>query len=159
MNLIVGIGDMKVSKSPDILTTIGLGSCIGIAIYDQVTRIGGLSHIMLPESKQVPNVQEPLKFADLSIPILVDKLMSMGVKRANMRAKIAGGASMFKFFDKTMMMNIGERNSEAVLYKLRELSIPVTAIDIGGEKGRTMIFDLDSGTVKLKIVGVGIKEI
>lgn len=159
MNLIVGIGDMKVSKSPDILTTIGLGSCIGIAIYDPITRIGGLSHIMLPDSSQVPDVKESHKFADLSIPILVDKLQTLGVKRANMRAKIAGGASMFKFSDKTMMMNIGERNSEAVLCKLRELKIPVISIEVGGEKGRTMVLDLDSGVVRLKIVGAGIKEI
>lgn len=159
MNLIVGIGDMKLSKSPDILTTIGLGSCIGISIYDPITRIGGLSHIMLPESRQVPDVKEAHKFADLSIPILVDKLQALGAKRANMRAKIAGGASMFNFSDKNVMMNIGERNSAAVLSKLRELKIPVIAKEVGGEKGRTMIFDLSSGAVRIKIVGVGIKEI
>ena len=159
MNLIVGIGDIKISKSPDILTTIGLGSCIGIAIYDPITRIGGLSHIMLPGSRELPDVREPLKFADLSIPILVNKLQSMGAGRANMRAKIAGGASMFKFSDKTMMMNIGERNSQAVINKLREYKIPIIAADIGGEKGRTMVFDLESGVVRLKIVGSEVKEI
>lgn len=159
MNLIVGIGDIKISKSPDILTTIGLGSCVGIAIYDPVTRIGGLSHIMLPESCELPDVKEPLKFADLSIQILINKLQNLGVCPANMRAKIAGGASMFKFSDKTMMSNIGERNSKAVLNKLREYRIPVTAADIGGEKGRTMVLDLETGTVRLKIVGSLLKEI
>lgn len=158
MNLIVGIGDMKISKSPDILTTIGLGSCIGIAIYDPINRIGGLLHIMLPKAAGFTSGSEPLKFADLSIPILLNKLENMGANRANMRAKIAGGASMFKFSD-NIIRSIGERNSKAVLKKLREYKIPVTAADIGGGKGRTMAFYLETGVVKLKIEGSGIKEI
>lgn len=159
MNLIVGIGDMKISKSPDILTTIGLGSCIGITIYDPVSKIGGLSHIMLADSTALPDVKEPLKFADLSIPILINELTLRGACKQNMKAKIAGGASMFKFSDKNMMMNIGERNSAAVINKLNELKIPVLASEVGGEKGRTMIMDLKTGIVRLKIVGCEIKEI
>lgn len=159
MNLIVGIGDIKISKSPDIITTIGLGSCIGITMYDPIMKIGGLAHIMLPDSLLLPEVKDPLKFADLAIPILLNELQIRGASRVNLRAKIAGGASMFKFADQSIIMNIGERNGEAVRNKLREQGVVLTSIDIGGEKGRTMILDLNTGIVKIRVIGSEIKEI
>lgn len=155
----VGIADLNVVKVPDRIVTIGLGSCIGIALLDKRNGIGGLSHIMLPDSTQFNNVTNPLKFADLAIPILMDKMKSMGADTRNMKAKIAGGASMFNFADKSMIMDIGSRNSIAVKNILQKFSIPVLAEDIGGNKGRTMIFDTQNWNVLIKTVGIGIKEL
>lgn len=155
----VGIADLNVAKSPDKIITVGLGSCIGIALYDKINGIGGLLHIMLPDSTQFKNVTNPLKFADLGIPILIDKMKEKGANVRNLRAKISGGASMFNFSDKSMIMDIGRRNIESVKKKLNELSIPILAEEVGGNKGRTMILDTSNGVVQIKTVGVGIKEI
>lgn len=155
----VGIADLNIAKDPDVLITVGLGSCIGIILYDKVTRIGGLSHIMLPDSTQFSKVTNKMKFADLAIPILVDRLLSKGASKGNLKAKIAGGASMFKFSDEKMIMDIGSRNSESVRKALKKLAIPIISEDVGGHKGRTLIFDTSTGIVKIKTVGLGIKEI
>ncbi|MBE6064862.1 chemotaxis protein CheD [Clostridium cochlearium] len=155
----VGIADLNVAKSPDKIITVGLGSCIGIALYDKINGIGGLLHIMLPDSTQFKNVTNPLKFADLGIPILIDKMKEKGANVRNLKAKISGGASMFNFSDKSMIMDIGRRNIESVKKKLNELSIPILAEEVGGNKGRTMILDTSNGVVQIKTVGVGIKEI
>ena len=100
----VGIADMNTAVSPDIIMTIGLGSCVGITLYDGVNRIGGLSHIMLPDSTQFSSVNNAMKFADLAIPMLIEKLEKLGARKRNLKAKIAGGASMFKFKDKSMIV-------------------------------------------------------
>lgn len=155
----VGIADLNIAFSPGKIITVGLGSCVGIAIYDSQNKIGGLAHIMLPDSAQFSKVTNPHKFADLSIPILIKKLEQNGGVLRNMKAKIAGGASMFNFSDKKMNMDIGGRNSVAVKAALNEFKIPILGEDIGGNKGRTMIFDTSNGVVQIRTVGLGIKEI
>lgn len=155
----VGIADLNVANSPDRLITVGLGSCIGIALYDKFKGIGGLAHIMLPDSSQFNNVTNPHKFADLAIPVLIEKMERLGATKRNIRAKIAGGASMFNFSDKSMIMDVGNRNGMAVKTALEKLSIPILSEDIGGNKGRTMVFDTENGVVQIKTVGLGIKEI
>ncbi|NLY46747.1 MAG: chemotaxis protein CheD, partial [Tissierella sp.] len=94
----VGISDYKVSVSPNRLITLGLGSCVGVAIYDKVTKKGGLSHIMLPDSTFFTRDMKPEKFADLALPMMVEEISKSKVNR-NLVAKIAGGASMFNFSD------------------------------------------------------------
>jgi chemotaxis protein CheD len=155
----VGIADLNVAASPDRLITIGLGSCIGITLYDKILGIGGLVHIMLPDSTQFKTVNNPIKFADLAIPMLLQRMEKLGAAKRNLRAKIAGGASMFNFSDKSMIMDIGNRNSDAVKVMLEKLSIPVVGEDVGGNKGRTMIFHTNSGIVQIRTVGLGIKEL
>lgn len=155
----VGIADLKVTTSPNKLITIGLGSCIGISLYDKEIKVGGLVHIMLPDSSIFGTVNNPIKFADLAIPILLEKMTIMGASRENIKAKISGGASMFNFSDKSMIMDIGSRNCTAVKSILSKLSIPIIGEDTGGNKGRTMIFDTLTGIVQIRTVGLGIKEI
>jgi len=155
----VRISDLNVSFSPDKLITVGLGSCVGIAIYDKAIGIGGLAHIMLPDSSQFTKITNEIKFADLAIPILVADMIKKGAKLRNMRAKIAGGASMFNFSDKSIVMDIGSRNSIAVKNALKILSIPIIAEDIGGNKWRTLIFDIASGVLSIRTVGMGTIEI
>ncbi|WP_368490675.1 chemotaxis protein CheD [Clostridium sp. BJN0013] len=155
----VGIADMNTAGSPHRLITIGLGSCVGIALYDKMRGIGGLAHIMLPDSTQFSNIKNPIKFADLAVPLLIKDLEKLGANRRNLKAKIAGGASMFNFSDKSMIMDIGNRNSAAVKKILEECSVSILSHDLGGNKGRTMIFDTYDGGVKIRTVGKGIKEI
>jgi len=155
----VGIAELKVSFSPSVIITIGLGSCIGITIFDRFKGIGGLSHIMLPDSTLFATVNNPLKFADLAVPILVDNMVKSGASRNTLIAKIAGGASMFKFSDKSMIMDVGNRNIAAVKNILNKLAIPIISEDTGGNKGRTLILDTTTGVLQIKTVGVGLKEI
>lgn len=154
----VGIGDLNIAKSPDRLITLGLGSCVGIALIDINNKIVGLSHIMLPDSKSFSANNNPMKYADTAIPMLIERLIENGGVKRNFKAKIAGGASMFSFADKSPMLDIGARNVEAVKRILEQLNIPIIAEDTGGNKGRTMIVDSNTGVVTLKIAGVGIKE-
>lgn len=155
----VGIADLNLVLDPGAIMTIGLGSCIGIALYDKVKKVAGLSHIMLPDSTQFKNVANPMKFADLAVPLLVKKMEKEGCNKKTITAKIAGGASMFNFTDKSIISDIGKRNGEAVKKALKELGIPIIAEQIGGDKGRTMILRASDGQVTLKVVGQGIMEL
>lgn len=155
----VGIADAAVVYSPDKLITMGLGSCIGIALYDSEKKIGGLVHIMLPDSSQFKNIVNPLKYADLGVEYLLKKMMDLGCRKTSITAKIAGGASMFNFSDKKISSDVGKRNSEAVIEVIKRLSIPLLAKDVGGNKGRTMIFDSKDGRVMIKSIGIDLKEL
>ena len=145
----VGISDYKISESPDKLVTLGLGSCVGIAIYDKERRVGGLSHIMLPDSTFFSGEKKPEKFADLAIPKMIDEI-TKGRNKKTLVAKIAGGASMFNFPDKKDSDSIGSRNVQAVLAKLNELGIPILSSHTGGNIGRTMIVNLDDFTISIR---------
>jgi chemotaxis protein CheD len=155
----VGIADLNIVLAPGTIMTIGLGSCIGIALYDGINKVAGLAHIMLPDSTQFKSNINPMKFADLAIPMLIERMEKQGCKKRNLIAKIAGGASMFNFSDKSIISDIGKRNSEAVKKTLKDKEIRVIAEEIGGNKGRTMIIKANDGKVILKVVGQGIIEL
>jgi chemotaxis protein CheD len=155
----IGIGELDVAIPPDKIITIGLGSCIGIAIYDSVNKIVGLSHIMLPDSTGFTNQSNLMKFANMAIPVLVDKMLKMGAQKRNMKSKIAGGACMFNFADKPSSLDIGKRNTIAVKDILNGLNIPILSEDTGGSSGRTMIIESETCRVLIKTVGKEIKEL
>ena len=149
----VGMADLKVCKSPDGVTTLGLGSCVGIAIRDPSTKIGGLAHIMLPDSTSIRNNSNIPKFADTGIDELVKQLIKAGASRSRLVGKIAGGAQMFAFQNKSDLVRVGERNVEAVRRKLQQLRIPILASDTGKNYGRTVIFYPETGDFVIKSVG------
>jgi len=149
----VGMADLKICKSPDGLTTLGLGSCVGIAMRDPTTKIGGLAHIMLPDSTMIRNNSNIPKFADTGIDELVKQLVKAGAKRNKLAAKIAGGAQMFAFQNKTDLVRVGERNVEAVKKKLQELKIPILSSDTGKNYGRTVVYYPETGDFVIKSVG------
>lgn len=153
----VGISDYKVSDSPDEIITLGLGSCVGIAIYDRTTKRGGLSHIMLPDSTAFKNNIKIPKFADLAIPEMA-KEIKKGRRPTGLVAKIAGGASMFDFTD-SINGNIGQRNIEAVEKILKEMNIPILGKSVGGKVGRTMIVDLETFDVEVRMVNGETKKL
>lgn len=150
----VGMADLKTCVSPNGVTTLGLGSCVGIAIRDPMTKIGGLAHIMLPDSTAIRNSQQNIaKFADTGIVELVSQMEKLGAKRSRMVAKIAGGATMFNFQSTNTIGQVGERNVEATKAKLKELNIPIIAQDTGANYGRTVIFYPESGDFHIRAVG------
>ena len=149
----VGMADLNVCVSPDSITTLGLGSCVGIALRDPVTKIGGLAHVMLPDSTIIRNNTNIPKFADTGIEELVKQVVARGANRSRLVAKIAGGAQMFAFQSKDDMVRVGERNVEATKRKLAQLRIPVIAQDTGKNYGRTVIFYPETGDFVIRAVG------
>ena len=149
----VGMADLNVCISPDGITTLGLGSCVGIALRDPVTGIGGLAHIMLPDSTQIKDNSNIPKFADTGIEELVRRIVAAGGNRSRLVAKIAGGAQMFAFQNKSDLVRVGERNVEASKQILQSMQIPVIAEDTGETYGRTVIFYPETGDYVIRAVG------
>lgn len=156
-NLTIGISDLNVCTPPDVLVTYALGSCVGICLMDSVAGVGGLSHIMLPDSKQVTNgAAMPMRYADTAIPMLVNKMTMLGANRSRLKAKIAGGAVMFA--TTSDRFNIGERNIQAVKAALRKEGIPIVAEDTGLDYGRTVFFYPETGIMEVRAASMGKKQ-
>lgn len=151
----VGMADLKTCVPPNGITTLGLGSCVGIAIRDTSNKIGGLAHVMLPDSTAIRNGNLNIaKFADTGIVELVEQMEKLGAKRVRMVAKIAGGATMFSFQGgNSSMGQVGQRNVEATKKKLGELRIPIIAENTGANYGRTVIFYPETGDFHIRSVG------
>ena len=148
----VGMADLKTCLPPNGITTLGLGSCVGIALRDKNNKVGGLAHIMLPDSTVIANQTNVAKFADTGIVELLKQMEKLGAVKRNVVAKIAGGATMFAMSSRTNL-NVGERNVEAVKAKLKELGIPILSEDTGLNFGRTVIFYPETGDYVIKAVG------
>lgn len=155
----VGMADLKMCKAPDSLTTLGLGSCVGVAIRDPNTKIGGLAHIMLPDSRTIQNNSNIPKFADTGTKELVRQLIAAGANKSRLVAKIAGGAQMFAFQSSNDLTSVGERNVQAVKKVLAELNIPLLSQDTGLNYGRTVEFYPETGDYLIKSVGKPTKTI
>lgn len=155
----VGMADLKVAEFPDGLTTLGLGSCVGICLYDPISKVAGMAHIMLPSSKAIRKNENVAKFADTAIDELVLQMKSKGAVQSKLVAKIAGGAQMFAFSSANDSMKIGERNAEAVRSILKTMNIPIKADETGGNFGRTIEFFSENGKLIIKTAGKGVKEI
>jgi len=156
----VGMADLQSSVHPCIITTLGLGSCVGVALYDPVKKVAGLAHIMLPSSQQARNYSNIAKFADTAIVKLVQDMLALGAEKSRLIAKLAGGAQMFSFVDgSSEMLRIGARNVAAAKEVLNSLKIPIISEDTGGNYGRTIEIHSEDGKLKIKTIGHGTKEI
>jgi chemotaxis protein CheD len=152
----VRMAEYKIGRDTDILITVGLGSCVGVTLYDRFNKIGGLIHIMLSENKKGLN---PAKYADTGIPLLLSKMEELGAKRSTIVAKIAGGAHMFSIAEENSSMRIGTRNINAVCEILKKEKIELVAMDVGENYGRTMEFYLEDGEVLVRSYKKGEKII
>lgn len=155
----VGMADLNVIKAPGILTTLGLGSCVGIALYDKYNKIAGLAHIMLPSSKEIKNNENKAKFADTGIELLIEMMVKEGAKKENLTAKVTGGSQMFSFNNNNSVLKIGERNVTATKEKLKDLNIRIISEDTGGNYGRTIELNAEDGSLLIKTIGHGEKII
>ncbi len=141
----IGIGEYRVGSFP--MMTIGLGSCIGLTLYDTQNKTGAMVHIMLPESGG--RTDRPGKYADTAIPLLLNELDKVGSSKRSLIAKIAGGACMFEYFGTNL--NIGERNTEKVRTLLKDQGIKLSGEDVGGKVGRSVtFFPANGGKVSIR---------
>ena len=155
--LVVGISDMKLSKSPGVIITYALGSCIGVSFYDSTAKLGALLHIMLPDAPaQIDNVY---KYADSGIVETLRKMESMGGSVSRITAKIAGGAQMFQVPGDSSLGNIGKRNADSVKMTLLRQRIRVIGSDVGGTFARTVEFNTATGVAKIRTYGQPDKDL
>ena len=155
----VGMADYKVGTAPSTLISYGLGSCIGLSLYDPKAQVGGLLHYMLPDSKQARPTDTPAKFIDTGFPLMLADVLRLGAVKSRLVAKIAGGAQMFAFSNSTSVMRVGERNAQAAKELLAQPGIRLIAEDTGLNYGRTVSIDLNNGVYTVKTVSKGDKTI
>ncbi len=157
--IIVGMADLQTGRGNIKLATLGLGSCVGITLFDAATKVGGMAHAMLPSCTITGDDQNKAKYADTAINELLKRVLAQGANRSTLVAKLAGGAHMFNRAVKKDVIQIGLRNAEASKQTLRQLNIPIRAIDVGGNFGRTIILNLENGELLVRTLGHGEKII
>ncbi|NLB83053.1 MAG: chemotaxis protein CheD [Synergistaceae bacterium] len=151
----IGIAEAEVVRTPDTITTLGLGSCVGVTLYDEKQRMGGMVHVMLPSTELARGENfNRSKFADSAIPDLMKKLLSLGADQRRLKAKLAGGSQMFSLGGTgESLLKIGARNVEACRKALTELNIPILAEDTGGSWGRTVELFTETGLLEVRAIG------
>ncbi len=155
----VGMAELKIAAAPMVLTSLGLGSCVGVTIYDQINKVGGMAHIMLPDINIIRNKLNRAKCVNTAIPDLLQNILEAGGDKRYLKAKLTGGAHMFGFASNNSVFNIGQRNIEKSKEVLRELGVRLVAEDTGGDYGRSLFFDLVTGKLRIRTVAHGEKEI
>ncbi|MBW7473275.1 chemotaxis protein CheD [Paenibacillus oenotherae] len=156
----VGMADLNISSDGGTLRTTGLGSCVGLILFDERNRIAGMAHVMLPTSEIARESSINLaKYADTAIPELIQRMKQAGAMTSRLTAKMAGGAQMFAFAMQSEAMRIGPRNVESCKEMLTRFDIPLLGEDTGGNYGRTIEFDSTRGILVIRSVQLGIKEI
>ncbi|WP_424765770.1 chemotaxis protein CheD [Paenibacillus sp. sgz302251] len=156
----VGMADLNIATDGEILKTTGLGSCVGLALFDPIRKVAGMAHVMLPSSDiaRETNINFA-KYADTAIPELLERMIAAGAVVERMRAKMAGGAQMFAMSGHSDSLRIGPRNVESCILMLDRFKIPILGQDTGGSFGRTIEFDSVSGMLSIRSVQFGTKEI
>lgn len=143
----IRMGELVVSRSDEPLKTL-LGSCVGLVLYSCQDAIGGLAHIVLPDSRDREG--PPAKFADTAIPELIRRITLAGGHVRNLNAKVAGGSNMLA---SKSLSTIGDQNVVAIQRILRDAGIPIAAEHCGGVQGRRMTFYPNTGKVTIDVVG------
>ncbi len=151
----VGMADKKLCRPPESISTLGLGSCIGVVLYDRVGKWCGMAHCMLPDSTLINMNDNRDKFVDTCLDDMYKALLRNGVRQGNLVSKIAGGARMFAYDSINENLNIGARNILAAKKFLSEHHIPIIAEHTGETYGRTIEFFPETGTLMIKAVGIG----
>jgi chemotaxis protein CheD len=151
----VKVADYAVRRGPHVLTTIGLGSCVAIALYDRDTQIGALAHILLPSQAMSRETANPAKFPDTIVPVMLEEMRALGTRNARVCAKIVGGASMFGQLVNGSGINVGERNVAATREALEAAGVPILAEDTGLDYGRSVYFHLADGRLEVRSLKKG----
>jgi chemotaxis protein CheD len=152
----VKVADYTVRKGGHVIATIGLGSCVAIALYDRDAKVGGLAHILLASKSMSRETDNPAKFPETIVPIMLAEMRQLGsLPSARVSAKIVGGASMFGQLVSGTGINIGERNIAATREVLAAANIPLVAEDTGLDYGRSVYFYIDDGRVEVRSLKKG----
>lgn len=155
----VNIAEVKIEHSPNVLVTRGLGSCLGITVYDPLKKIGGMAHPMLPDIEVAKVKFNPARFVNSAIRKMVEDLEKEGGLRSRFVAKLFGGAHMFSFISADNILNVGQKNIDTAIEIFRELGIKVGAQETGGTFGRTVEFNLEDGKARVHTISQGEKEV
>lgn len=155
----VKMADLVVSKAPNTLSTLGLGSCLGITLYDPAKKVGGLAHVMLPDINAVKIRTNKAKFVNTAIEEILKEMIDLGANKKNIEAKIIGGAHMFGFVKSNILLNVGERNINKAREELERRGVKIVGEDVGWDYGRSVFFNLADGSVKVSTIAHGDKII
>jgi chemotaxis protein CheD len=149
----VGLGEMRISRDPnEVLIAFGLGSCLGIGMYDPVAKFGGLIHVVLPEQK-FGNDTNLVKFVDTGIPFLLQKVIAEGAVQSRLIVRMAGGANMLTSPGLSGTFDIGTRNINKAHQVLKELNIKLLKEEVGGQVGRTVRLYISDGRMTVRMMG------
>jgi chemotaxis protein CheD len=154
-NIVVGLGEIKLSNSAtDVLVAYGLGSCLGISMYDPVAHIAGMVHAVLPScDTEGEKTEACAKYVCCGIDVLLQKMTQAGAARNRLVVRMAGGANMLSTTNFSDVMNIGQRNIESARRKLSELKFSVAGEEVGGNTGRTVRFYVADGRMAIRMMG------
>ena len=156
MEIRVRVADYAVSAdAQSVLATVGLGSCVAIALYDARARVGGLAHVLLPDPSLSRDQSNPAKFPSTAVPLLLREMRKLGADPRRLTAKIVGGASMFGSLVPSGGINVGERNVAAVRNALAAACVPLVGEDVGSDHGRSVYFHLADGRVDVRSLRKG----
>lgn len=148
----VNMAQIASFKNQGILTTVGLGSCIGVTMYDSLNKVGVMGHIFLPKSRPNDPDALPGKYADTGIPAMIDEAVKLGAQKSRLEVKLAGGANLFPNLS-VNKTSIGEQNILAVKKHLAEHNLSVSGEDVAGSHGRKMRFLVVNGEVTVTAIG------
>jgi chemotaxis protein CheD len=154
---LVSVADWAVDRGDAVLVTLGLGSCVAVAIHDAAAGVGGLAHLLLPSISLSADRERPAKFPETGVPFLVERMRELGAEPRRMGARVVGGAAMFGGLQPPGMVSIGERNLYAVREALALARVPLLAEDSGGDYGRSVYFYLESGRVEVRSYAHGVR--
>jgi chemotaxis protein CheD len=157
--VLVRVADLQIGQKSDVLVTVGLGSCIAIALHDPVAEVGGLAHVLLPSPALSRPDANPAKFPQHAVPRLLELMSKAGASPRRITARLAGGASMFAALAPPGTIQMGERNVVASRQVLSGLGIPLIGQAVGGDFGRTVRLFVDSGKVEISSVAHGVHAI
>ncbi|HET7790570.1 MAG TPA: chemotaxis protein CheD [Gemmatimonadales bacterium] len=151
--LVVKVADWAADHGDAAISTLGLGSCVAIMLYDPKSKVGGMAHVLLPSKSLSRDTSNPAKFPETAVPLLIQRLVALGGDPRHLVAKLAGGASMFAQLMTPGSVQMGERNVVACRAALRAAGIPIAAEAVGGNAGRSVRFVLEDGRVEIRMVG------
>lgn len=150
---VLGLGEHAARPAPARLAALGLGSCVAVILHDPEHRVGAMAHVVLPSQSLSRDRERPGRFAELAVPLLLGEMETLGVDRRQVTARLVGGASMFGALIPAGSMHMGQRNVSACRTAVRSAGLRVVAEDVGGERGRSIWFDVATGQVQVRSVG------
>ena len=157
--VLVRVGELMVTQAPARLAAVGLGSCVAIIMYDQSARLGGLAHVLLPSQGMSRVRGEPGRFAQTAVPALIERLIARGARSPMIAARLVGGASMFTSLTPPGTIQMGDRNVVAAREALHRHGVRLIREAVGGDYGRTVDFDLASGSVTVSSYQHGVETL
>lgn len=143
--VVVKVADLQVVAGEGELVTLGLGSCVAICLHDPVAKVAGMAHVLLPNKHLSRTTDNPAKFPQSAVPLLIEKMKALGADRSRLSARLVGGASMFGNLTPSGAVQMGERNVVASRQVVEEEGIAITAEATGGTMGRSVRMQAKDG--------------